>query len=165
MSILSESIAFTAIDFETAQGQRNSICQVGLVRVVNGKIANEESILVQPPGNAYWGRFTQIHGIGPADTFRAQTFDKVWPRIEPYIAHQQVVAHNGFGFDFPVLAATLQYYGLNVPVYDKHCTYKIYRMNLASLCSAYRIALNHHDALSDARACALLFLKHLNSEK
>lgn len=30
--------AFTAIDFETAQGYRWSICQVGLVRVVNGDV-------------------------------------------------------------------------------------------------------------------------------
>ena len=29
---------FTAIDFETAQGKRNSICQVGIVRVVDGEI-------------------------------------------------------------------------------------------------------------------------------
>ena len=30
---------FTAIDFETAQGYRHSICQVGLVRVVDGQVA------------------------------------------------------------------------------------------------------------------------------
>ena len=27
---------FTAIDFETATGYRNSICQVGLVQIKNG---------------------------------------------------------------------------------------------------------------------------------
>jgi len=32
---------FTAIDFETAQGYRWSICQVGLVRVEQGVITNE----------------------------------------------------------------------------------------------------------------------------
>lgn len=31
---------FTAIDFETAQGKRNSICQVGIVRVVEGEISS-----------------------------------------------------------------------------------------------------------------------------
>ena len=33
--------SFTAIDFETAQGYRWSICQVGLVRYENGIITNE----------------------------------------------------------------------------------------------------------------------------
>lgn len=32
---------FTAIDFETAQGKRWSICQVGLVRIENGIIKNQ----------------------------------------------------------------------------------------------------------------------------
>lgn len=46
---------FTAIDFETAQGYRWSICQVGLVRVNNGIITDEINLLVQPPDNYYWG--------------------------------------------------------------------------------------------------------------
>lgn len=54
---------FTAIDFETAPGKRNSIYQVGLVRVENGVITNELSILVQPPGNFYWDRLADIHRI------------------------------------------------------------------------------------------------------
>jgi DNA polymerase-3 subunit epsilon len=45
---------FTAIDFETAHGKRWSICQVGLVRVENGLITDELSILVRPPHNFYW---------------------------------------------------------------------------------------------------------------
>ena len=43
--------SFTAIDFETAQGYRWSICQVGLVHVENGIITKEINILVQPPNN------------------------------------------------------------------------------------------------------------------
>ena len=45
--------SFTAIDFETAQGYRWSICQVGLIRVENGIITNELNLLVQPPNNYY----------------------------------------------------------------------------------------------------------------
>lgn len=155
--------SFTAIDFETAQGNRWSICQVGLVRVENGFITNELNILVQPPDNYYWTRFIDIHGITPRKTAKAPTFDKVWHQIEPFIKNQNVVAHNGLRFDFPVLNATLAYYGMQAPDYEKHCTYKIYNVNLASLCSQYCIPLNHHDALSDARACAKLFMMYLES--
>lgn len=153
---------FTAIDFETAQPARNSICQVGLVRVENGKITNEISLLVQPPDNYYYEYFSnEIHGIKPEDTANAPTFDKIWPQIEPYIKNQIVVAHNGFSFDFNVLEQTLNYYALQVPVYEKQCTYRIFNDNLLSLCKKYSIPLNHHNALSDAKACAELYLLHL----
>lgn len=154
---------FTAIDFETAQGYRWSICQVGLVRVENGIITHELDILVQPPNNFYWSRFTDIHGIAAKDTRQSPTFNQVWHLLEPFITNQNVIAHNGFGFDFPVLEKTLEYYGMTAPNYSKHCTYKIYKSNLANLCREYNISLNHHDALSDAKACAELFLNYLTN--
>ena len=155
------SDTFTAIDFETAHGKRWSICQVGLVRYESGVVTKQLSILVQPPDNYYWSRFIDIHGIDPAMTATAPTFDLVWPQIVPFIQGQQVVAHNGFGFDFQCLSQTLAYYGMEVPEYTGHCTYRIYRDNLASLCRQYAIPLNHHDALSDSLACAELFKIHL----
>jgi DNA polymerase-3 subunit epsilon len=156
--------SFTAIDFETAQGYRWSICQVGLVRVENGIITHEKDFLVQPPDNYYWYNFSKIHGITAKDTCSAPTFNKVWPKIAQYIENQNVIAHNGFGFDFPVLEKTLEYYGMPTPEYNKFCTYKIYKSNLANLCKEYKISLNHHDALSDARACAELYLRRLNKK-
>ena len=156
---------FTAIDFETAQGYRWSICQVGLVRVEYGKITNKINILVQPPNNYYWDRFIDIHGIKPEDTVYEPTFDKIWHKTEPFIKGQNVVAHNGLSFDFPVLKKTIEYYGMQVPDYKKYCTYRIFKDNLASLCRYYKINLNHHEALSDAKACAELFLIHLKKLK
>ena len=152
---------FTALDFETASSYSNSICQVGLVRMENGILVKEINILVQPPDNYYWSRFTDIHGITAKDTANALTFAQVWCQIAPYIENQNVIAHNGFGFDFPVLAKTLEYYNLQTPNYNKFCTYRIYKSNLANLCKQHNIALNHHDALSDARACAVLYLMSL----
>jgi DNA polymerase-3 subunit epsilon len=156
---------FTAIDFETAQGCRWSICQVGLVRVENGNITHEIDLIVQPPDNYYWQRFTEIHGISARDTINAPTFDQIWHKIAPFIENQNVIAHNGFGFDFPVLGKTLEYYGMSAPDYNKYCTYKIYRSNLATLCQEHNIPLNHHDALSDAKACAELYFRYLNKNK
>ena len=43
--------AFTAIDFETANPKRNSICQVGLVRVIKGQVVDQINVLVRPPQN------------------------------------------------------------------------------------------------------------------
>ena len=101
---------FTAIDFETAHGKRWSICQVGIVRVENGITKEKLSVLV----------FIDIHGITPEQTANAQTFDKVWKQIEPFIKNQNLVAHNGFSFDFHCLNQTLEYYDIVPPKYKGH---------------------------------------------
>ena len=156
---------YTAIDFETAQGKRWSICQVGLVRVENLIITEQLSILVQPPDNYYWNNFIDIHGISPEQTADAPTFNKIWHLIEPFIKNQNVVAHNGFAFDFQCLKQTLDYYGISNPEFTGHCTYRIFGDNLASLCNQYKINLNHHDALSDAKACAELFKIYIYNKR
>jgi DNA polymerase III subunit epsilon len=148
---------FTAIDFETSQPSRWSICQVGLVRVEGGKIKETFNQLVQPPGNEYWSTFTKIHGIDASKTKESPTFDKVWPTIKKHIIGQAVVAHN-ISFDASCLEQALSYYSLTLPQYERHCTYQLYREKLSSLCEKFKIDLNHHDALSDANACAKLFL-------
>jgi DNA polymerase-3 subunit epsilon len=157
--------SFTAIDFETAQPHRHSICSVGLVKVENGIITQTLELLVQPPDNYYQNRFIGIHGITPEMTEAAPTFDLIWNKIEPYIKGQHVVAHN-ISFDAGCLKSTLEYYGLDIPEFEQYCTCSLYgRQGLADLCEEYAIELNHHDALSDAKACAQLFLLHLAKEK
>ena len=150
---------FTAIDFETAHPKHWSICQVGLVRVEQGVVVQEMSILVHPPENEYWSRFTEIHGLSWEDTVHQPGFDQVWPQIASLIEGQTVVAHN-MSFDGSCLKQALAYYHLEPVIYDAQCTYKLYRKKLNLLAEEYGITLNHHNALSDARACAQLFLRH-----
>ena len=155
--------SFTAIDVETSQGKRSSICQVGLVRIGNGVITGTLNKLVCAPDNYYFYRNTQIHGICAEHTRYAPTFAALWQQIKPFILNQTMVAHNG-AFDFSCLAQTLDYYRLQLPEYQKQCTYKIYKKDLPSLCREHRIKLNHHDALSDATACAELYSIHLKAQ-
>lgn len=160
---LSSYCNFTAIDFETAHGKAFSICQIGLVRVEEGVIVKELDILVQPPGNVYhWGN-SRVHGLNSKSTVNAPYFNEVWPMIEPYIKGQHLVAHNA-PFDVGCLHQTLAFYNLRKPAFQQHCTVKIFKRNLALLCENYNIPLQHHNALSDARACAALFLLHLQGQ-
>ena len=156
--------AFTAIDFETATGKRSSICQVGLVRVIKGEIVDQINILVRPPQNEYAPMNTQIHGIKASMTARELTFDKVWPALEHYIAGQHLVAHN-MAFDQSCLEQTLAYYRIPLPFFTRHCTYQLFGAKLSVLCQRYNIQLHHHDALSDASACAKLFWLYLNNKR
>lgn len=151
---------FTAIDFETAQPKRWSICQVGLVRVEAGVITRELNLLVRPPENLYSSFNIGVHGITERDTLSAPEFDQVWPEIRGFIEGQTVVAHN-MAFDGSCLKQALDFYGLAQPCFEKQCTLKLLKKRLNLLCEEFGIPLDHHDALSDARACAALYLRAL----
>ena len=151
---------FTAIDFETAQPKRWSICQVGLVRVEAGVVTQELSLLVRPPEDMYSGFNTAVHGLTARDTMTEPGFDAIWPQIANFIEGQTVVAHN-MAFDGSCLKQALEFYGLAQPQFEKQCTYKLFKKKLNHCCEEFDIPLNHHDALSDARACAALYLRSL----
>ncbi len=157
--------SFTAIDFETADINPNSICQVGLVRMEKGEIVHTVDRLVRPPKNYYFYKNMEVHHIKPEDTADAPTFDIVWHEdMKRYIEDQIVVAHN-VNFDVNCLRNTLAFYDEVQPYFEERCTRAIYRRGLASLSRKYRIPLNHHHALSDANACAQLYLKFLIRQK
>ena len=160
-------MTFTAIDFETATGYRNSACAVGIVSVENGKITEKYISLIQPPENQIWRKFTEIHGISWRDTLDAPTFAELYPKIRKRLFGRTLVAHNA-NFDRDVLQQTMAHYGLDyadLQLPDWECTLKIYRAkgfkpaNLAACCDRLNIPLNHHEALSDALACAELYLR------
>ena len=150
---------FIAIDVETAQGKRHSICQIGLVEYENGKIIKTYDRLVQPPDNYYFYRNIQIHGISADDTKNEPFFPEIWAEIEPMITGKLLVAHNA-SFDMSCLRKALEYYKLPIPEFNSACTYKMTKMNLKLACQTYDINLdNHHDALTDAKACGEIYLK------
>lgn len=161
---------FVAIDFETATGYRHSPCSVGIVTIEKGYIQDEYYTLIRPPKNEYWQQNIQIHGITPEMTSNAPEFSTIYPEIKNRLLGQQIVAHNE-SFDRSVLVRTMQLNQLNDFDLDLdqkwHCTLKIYRSlgfkpaNLGACCNRLNIPLQHHEALSDARACAQLYLKYL----
>lgn len=158
---------FVAIDFETATSKRNSACSVGIVVVENGEIVEEYHTLIQPPNNEYNWHNTQVHGINEYDTFNAPRFDQVYPEIKKRLAGSVVIAHNE-SFDRSVLTKSMIEFGIDYLDLDLpakwECTMKIFKAEgyvpakLDVCCSRHGIHLQHHDALSDARACAKLYL-------
>ncbi|HSY61939.1 MAG TPA: exonuclease domain-containing protein, partial [Cytophaga sp.] len=65
---------FTALDFETANAHKTSICAVGMAIVENGKVVKTISKLIKPIPDfySYWNM--QIHGITPDMTSDAPYF-------------------------------------------------------------------------------------------
>lgn len=158
---------FVAIDFETATGARNSACSVAIVMVKDGVIAHEYSTLIKPPGNKYSWMNTKVHGLTKKDTANAKTFKELYPEIKRRLEGNVVVAHNE-SFDRSVLKATMEHYGLDyselklAPKWK--CTMKKFKdkgyksAKLNECCKKHKIELKHHEALSDAVACAKLHL-------
>lgn len=159
---------FTAIDFELATANYNSVCAVGVVTVEDGAIVNEFFSLVQPPQNRYMWQTSRVHGIKPKHTVESPTFDDLYADLAPLLRGQHMIAHNE-KFDRAVLQKTMQLYGLSyrdLAIGDVwECTSQIYqqigfaRTKLNVCCEIMDISLDHHDPLSDARASALLYLK------
>ena len=160
---------FAAIDFETANYERSSICSVGLVVVRNGLIADTFYSLILPEPNYYTYRCTQIHGLTQADTASAPVFCEVWQQIEPLIKGLPLVAHNS-RFDESCLRAAFRVYQMDDPDYPFFDTLAAARRALPHLpnhqlhtvaaACGYQLD-HHHHALADAEACAAIALEIL----
>lgn len=168
LNTMNENINFVAFDFETAYGQKNA-CQLGLVVVEKGQIIEEKSWLIQPPQNKISDNCTKIHGITPSMTKDAPNFGELWSEIKPYFEHR-VIVHHSDGFDIRILNQELEYYDIEpVRHLASESTLSLfssqYSRSLLALCKAFNIEMDkHHNALSDARCCAYIFLKYLNGE-
>lgn len=154
---------FVAIDFETANYRFDSACALGLVKVVDGVIVDKEVYLIRPPTREFF--FTYIHGLTWTDVAKKDDFGKVWPKAEPlFDGADFLVAHNA-SFDRRVLEACCATYGIAMPLQPFQCTVQvarrtwgIYPTKLSNVCEKLEIELNHHNALSDAIACAKIMI-------
>lgn len=158
---------FTAIDFETANGDPASACAVGLVKVRNAKIVDTFSTLINPPTG--WWDFHPgnigVHGIRPADVEHAPTWPEVLEQLLTFIEGDVLVAHNA-GFDMGVLRKTTERVGLALPELNYACslmisrkTYNLdsYRLNAVAYAVGHE-EFDHHDALADSDACARIII-------
>lgn len=159
---------FAAIDFETANSARSSVCAVGLVVVRDGQIVDKFYSLIKPEPDYYTYRCTQVHGLCAADTDDAPVFPDVWRQIEPLIDGLPLVAHNK-AFDESCLKAVFRVYQMDYPDYPFLCTCIASRrcwpggrhtLDVVAARCGYDLK-NHHHALADAEACAAIALEIL----
>ena len=158
---------YVAIDFETANKDRASACSVGLVTVVDNEIVSEDVYLIKPPTDEF--TFTDVHGLTWDDVKKERIFADVWTDIERIIKDAEyLVAHNA-SFDRGVLNKCCEVNDIKTPETPYVCTVQLSRKQwdinptkLNNVCEALDIELNHHEALSDARAAAKIVLQALS---
>lgn len=163
---------------ETACPDHGAVCAIGVSIVHLGRVHSERHWFIDP-ATRFDPRFIEIHGITPATVAGRPRLKSAWREISGFIdaslgelrdpslfAEVETagptplfVAHNA-QFDRTQIEAAL-----DAPLpFRLACTVamsrrafpRLARHNLKTVAEHLRIPLKHHDALSDARACALI---------
>lgn len=156
--------SFVGFDVETANRRWGSICQIGLVKIVDGEEVDRASWLCKPPASL--AQFEEgnvaIHGITEQDVADAPDVCDCIPKMAEFVGDLPLVAHNA-QFDASALRDACQACEVEVPQMLFACTLAQARATkldvanhrLPTLAEHFGITLdNHHDACEDAAACA-----------
>ena len=161
---------FIAIDVETANSDRSSICQIGMAEVREGRIVEEWSSLVNPETN-FDERNMRIHFITPDHVKNAPIFPQIIQETKKRLLNAAfIICHSHF--DFIALKQALEEYALDSlikPLIDdatwadscqiaREVWPKWKNHKLPTLADHLGIVFEHHDALDDARTAAKVVL-------
>ena len=160
-------LTFNAIDVETANRTRASICQIGLVIVRDGTIGDAISILVNPEED-FEPINTRIHGIGSQTVQGALTLPLIHPKLSELTDGTIMVSHSSF--DRQALERATEKYGLQMPQVRWLDSGRIARAawperygkdgwSLKKISEDLGISFQHHEAVDDARMAALIVLR------
>ncbi len=155
---------FIAFDFETANEQRASACEISLVKVSGGIVGEKYTSLIKPHASMPFNPWNvQIHGITPGDVKNAPEFDSVIQDVVAFSAGLPLVAHNA-SFDMSVMRRTSELYSVSLPELEFYCTRILAQRSpsidlpsyaLVNVCDALGIPFDEsHRAEADAEACA-----------
>jgi DNA polymerase-3 subunit epsilon len=162
------SLSFAALDVETANGHRGSICSFGIVIVRDGLIVGKQHLLTQPPHGLDWfAPFnTALHGITAADVAGAPSFSVQLARVLDLVGDLPVIAHNA-AFEIGAIREGCDAQQLDWPTLTYVCSLVLSRRaglgllsyRLPLVCAALEVPVGvHHRADDDAEAAARIVL-------
>lgn len=158
---------FIAIDVETANPSRASICQIGFVHVRDANLQDRGRISVNPECD-FHHICIKRHGIQRTDVEHEPTMPDLWEKIQTQTKDSVLVSHSGF--DFQAFSKVAEKYGLpklNARWADsKEISQAVWpnllRYSLDYLAEEFGISFRHHDALEDAVAAAKIVIRALD---
>ncbi|WP_228567031.1 exonuclease domain-containing protein [Nocardia sp. SYP-A9097] len=160
-------LSFAALDVETANSSRGSICAVGVAIVRDGVRLATHSWLCRPPRSVdFFSRHNiRVHGISPTMVADQPVFAARFPEVLEVVADLPLVAHNA-GFDSSAIREACRHSEIPSPSWDFTCTLTMSRRHLDL--DSYRLPavadaldiplLTHHNAAADATAAADIVL-------
>ena len=162
-----DMVTFNAIDVETANADRASICQIGIVHVRDGLVVDRWQSLVDPedwfdPWNV------SIHGIDEKDIRNSPTLPEVRDELRRRLRGSVLVSHTSF--DRVAFERAMARYNLEQLQVTWLDSARIARRawpdrygrrgyGLKNVAGDLGISFRHHDALEDARAAAEVVLQ------
>ena len=154
--------SYVALDVETANSFRGSICSIGLVKFQNDKVVDSFYSLINPEEDFDY-RNINIHGITQKDILNSPIFPEIRQRIIDFIGTNIVVSHFA-QFDIGALKDAYLKYNLDFDDVKFVCSYRLAKIalpglinyKLKTLTKELNIKLEHHNALSDAKASGLI---------
>ena len=159
---------YVAFDVETPNSRNDRMSAIGVVVVEDGEQTTSFYSLVDPeePFDAF---NIQLTGITPRMVCNQPTFPVLWELLRPLLDKGILCAHNA-PFDLGVLAKCLRDYGIEWKASAEYvCTCQMGRRllpqaknhRLNTLAELLDLPLQHHNALSDTKACAGLLQYYL----
>ena len=156
---------FVAIDVETANADFSSICQIGIVRCVDGILSEEWGTYVNPED--FFHPFNiGIHGIDESTVEDAPKLYELAGKIYDYLDKMVVISHTHF--DRAAVNQAFSKYDLRPPEPIWLDSARVARRTwekfawsgwaLSSICEEIGYSFRCHDALEDAKAAAVVFL-------
>jgi DNA polymerase-3 subunit epsilon len=159
---------FVAIDVETANSRRGSICAIGAAVVRDGVVVSTHSWLTRPPTGLdhFDGINISLHGITPDMVANQPSFAERLDQLLEVTGGLPLVAHNA-AFDIGALREACMAVDREWPTADYACSLIMARRALDLI--SYRLPMvagecgvdlaAHHEAGSDALACAHVVLE------
>lgn len=157
---------FVAIDFETANADLASICQVGVVTFEDGAVVESWGTLVNPQDYFNWINI-DIHGIDETAVKDAPTFQQIFAEIHSRLLNNLVVSHTSF--DRTALSQAIRKHDLSeIPCQWLDSARVVRRAwtqwarngyGLTNVCNDLGIVYAAHDAVEDARAAGEVLLR------
>ena len=157
---------YVAIDFETMDTMRSSVCSVAIVVIENNKIVDEYYSLIKPNTKYENPYCVKVHGLRYKECAKFPTFPEIWEIVDKKINGATLIAHNA-PFEKSCINACHEEFGTENK-YEYIDTLKLSRTYLTELnnhklntvCDKLGVKLeHHHNALDDAEACANIFIK------
>ena len=154
---------FLSIDFETANPDLASICQVGVVSFRDGEAVASWSSLVNPE-DWFAEENVAIHGIDESAVRNAPTWPEVFSRLRKLLEGQVVVHHTAFdrtalvrvGVKHSLPAIQCQYLDSARATRRTWPEFSRKGYGLKNVAGHIGVTFKHHDALEDARAAGLV---------
>lgn len=121
------SLSFVAVDFETANSESTSICEIAFAKYVNGEPTDVAYSLIRPEGDLYVAPMNElIHGISAEDLIDAPMLKDVWEEFNSFIGELPIVGHNATQ-DLKKLLQVISENNLHISDRDFYCTLTLAR--------------------------------------